>query len=151
MAIGMALRYLAPKFSEGFADVIAKIGVALLLISVLPILIVLLPAIWSLTGSGMLLAFIVFALAGVMAGYFLGGSDPKERTVLALATTSRHPGIAIALASANVVDETPKQVIAAAVILYLITSTIVVAPFLKWLSRDEPGNTAGVEPRTVTH
>jgi hypothetical protein len=139
MAIGMALRYLAPKFSEGSADVIAKIGVVLLLISVLPILIVLLPAIWSLTGSGMTLAFIVFALAGVIAGYFLGGSDPKERTVLALATTSRHPGIAIALASANVVDETPKQVIAAAVILYLITSTIVVAPFLKWLSRDEPG------------
>ena len=152
MAIGMALRYLAPKFSEGFADVIAKIGVVLLLISVLPILIVLLPAIWSLTGSGMILAFIVFALAGVTAGYFLGGSDPNERTVLALATTSPHPGIAIALASANVVDEkTPKQVIAAAVILYLITTTIVVAPFLKWLSRDEPGNTAGVEPRTVTH
>jgi BASS family bile acid:Na+ symporter len=151
MAIGMALRYLAPKFSEGFADVIAKIGVVLLLISVLPILIVLLPAIWSLTGSGMILAFIVFALAGVMAGYFLGGSDPKERRVLALATASRHPGIAIALASANVVDETPKQVIAAAVILYLIISTIVVAPFLKWLSREESGNTAGVEPRTVTH
>jgi BASS family bile acid:Na+ symporter len=151
MAIGMALRYLAPKFSEGFADVIGKIGVVLLLISVLPILIVLLPAIWSLTGRGMILAFIVFALAGVIAGYFLGGSDPKERTVIALATTSRHPGIAIAVAGANVVDETPKQVIAAAVILYLIISTIVVAPFLKWLSRDERGNTAGVEPRTVTH
>jgi BASS family bile acid:Na+ symporter len=151
LAIGMALRYLAPKFSEGSADVLAKIGGVLLLVSFLPILIVLLPTMWSLTGSGMILAFIVFALAGVAAGFFLGGSDPKERTVLALATTSRHPGIAIALASANVVDETPKQVIAAAVILYLIISGIVVAPFLKWLSREEPGNTAGVEPRTVTH
>jgi BASS family bile acid:Na+ symporter len=151
LAIGMALRYLAPKFSAGFADVLAKIGGILLLVSFLPILIVLLPTMWSLTGRGMILAFIIFALAGVTAGYFLGGSDTKERTVLALATASRHPGIAIALASANVVDETPKQAIAAAVIAYLIISAIVVAPFLKWLSREEPGNTTGVEPRPVTH
>jgi bile acid:Na+ symporter, BASS family len=139
MAIGMTLRYLAPKFSEGLADVLAKIGGILLVVSFLPILIVLLPTIWSLTGNGTILAFVVFALAGVTAGYFLGGSDPKERTVLALASASRHPGIAIALASANVVDETPKLVVAAAVIFYLIISAIVVAPFLKWLSRDEPG------------
>lgn len=144
MAIGMAVRYLAPRFSEGFANVLAKIGGGLLLASFLPILIVLLPTIWSLTGNGTILAFVVFALAGVTAGYFLGGPDPKERTVLALASASRHPGIAIALASANVVDETPKQVVAAAVIFYLLISAIVVAPFLKWLSRDEPGKAAPV-------
>ena len=152
MAIGMTLRYLAPRFSEGLADVLGKIGGILLIVSILPILVALLPTMWSLTGKGMILAFVVFALVGVTAGYFLGGPDPKERTVLSLATASRHPGIAVAIASANVVDETPKQVIAAAVIAYLLISAIVVAPFMKWLSRDESGTTAsGTRVSTVAH
>ena len=152
MAIGMTLRYFAPRFSEGLADVLAKVGGILLIVSILPILVAILPTMWSLTGKGMILAFIVFALVGVTVGHFLGGPDPKERTVLSLATASRHPGIAIAFASANVVDETPKQVIAAAVIAYLLISAIVVAPFLKWLSRDESGTTAsGTRVSTVVH
>jgi BASS family bile acid:Na+ symporter len=152
IGIGMAFRYVAPRVSEGLADILAKIGGILLIVSILPILVALLPTMWSLTGKGMILAFVVFALVGVTVGYFLGGPDPKERTVLSLATASRHPGIAIAIASANVVDETPKQVIAAAVIAYLLISAIVVAPFLKWLSRDESGTTAsGTRVSTVAH
>jgi len=152
MAIGMAFSYVAPRVTEGLADILAKIGGILLIVSILPILVALLPTMWSLTGKGMILAFVVFALVGVTVGYFLGGPDPKERTVLSLATASRHPGIAIAIASANVVDETPKQVIAAAVIAYLLISAIVVAPFLKWLSRDESGTTAsGTRVSTVAH
>ena len=57
----------------------------------------------------------------------------RDRGVLALATASRHPGIAIAIASVNV-DESPKKVVAAAAMLNLIVSAIVVTPFLKWLS-----------------
>lgn len=135
MVVGIALHGLAPAFSERFADLIGKIGGITLLVSVLPILIAMLPTMWSLVGGFKILALTLFALVGAAAGYFLGGPDPKERTVLALATAARHPGIAIALASANV-DETLKKTVAAAVILYLIISTIVVAPFLKWLSED---------------
>jgi BASS family bile acid:Na+ symporter len=135
MVIGMAIRYFAPAFSERIGDTLAKIGGILLIVSVLPILIFLLPTIWSLIGNHTLPALVSFALVGAAAGYFLGGPNPKERTILALATSSRHPGIAIALASANV-DETPKKLVAAAVILYLIVSAAVMAPFLKWLSGD---------------
>lgn len=135
MVVGIALHGLAPAFSERFADLIGKIGGITLLVSVLPILFAMLPTMWSLVGGFKILALTLFALVGAAAGYFLGGPDPKERTVLALATAARHPGIAIALASANV-DETLKKTVAAAVILYLIISTIVVAPFLKWLSED---------------
>ena len=59
MAIGMALRYLAPRFSEGLADVLAKIGGILLIVSVLPILVALLPTCGLLLGKGMILAFMV--------------------------------------------------------------------------------------------
>jgi bile acid:Na+ symporter, BASS family len=136
MAIGMAFRHWAPVFTERVADILAKIAGILLVLSFLPMLIVILPIAWSLTGQSTLLVLILFAVVGAAAGYFLGAPNPKERTVLALATASRHPGIAIALAGANV-DETLKQTVAAAVILYVIISAIVVAPFLKWLSGDQ--------------
>jgi BASS family bile acid:Na+ symporter len=138
MVIGMMLRYFAPAFCARFGDVIGKIAGILLIVSILPILIFILPLIWSLIGDKTVLAFIIFALAGGLSGYFLGGPDPHERTVLALATTSRHPAIAITLAAANV-DDTPTKLVAAAVILYLIVSTIVIAPFLKWLSDHKGG------------
>jgi BASS family bile acid:Na+ symporter len=142
MALGMALHHLAPPFAARYADVFTKIGGILLIVSILPILIAILPTMWSLIGKGTLLALILFALVGAAAGYFLGGPDPKERAVLALATAARHPGIAIALAGANV-DETLKKTVAAAVILYLFISAIVVAPFLKWLSGDKAAAKAG--------
>lgn len=144
LVIGIALHRLAPAFCERFAGLVGKIGGILLLVSVLPILLALLPTIWSLVGGFQILALTLFALVGAAAGYFLGGPDPKERTVLALATAARHPGIAIALASTNV-DETLRKTVAAAVILYLVISTIVVAPFLKWLSDDKTGAKAEKE------
>jgi len=132
IAIGMALRYLAPGFCERFAEPLARIGGIVLILSVLPILIAILPTIWSIISLTTVLVLVLFAVLGVAVGYFLGGPDVKERTVLALATASRHPGIAIALASANA-GETPKKLLAAAVIIYVIICMIVVAPFLKWL------------------
>ena len=104
MVIGMLLRRFAPAFSARFGDLIGKIAGILLIVSILPILIFILPLIWSLIGDKTVLAFVIFALAGGLSGYFLGGPDPHERTVLALATTSRHPAIAITLAAATLDD-----------------------------------------------
>jgi bile acid:Na+ symporter, BASS family len=142
MMIGMALRHFAPGFSERFADPLAKIGGLLLIVAVLPILVAMLPTIWSLIGNKTLLVLIAFALVGATAGFFLGGPDPKERTVLALATAARHPGIAIALAGASA-GEAPKKLVAAAVIFYLLISMIIVAPFLKWLAREKSKSATG--------
>jgi len=148
MVIGMAIRHFAPAFSERVFDVLAKIGGILLLVSVLPILIGILPVILSLIDFKTVLILVVFALVGGAAGYFLGGADPKERTVLALATAARHPGIAIALAGGNV-DETQKKLVAAAVILYLILCAIATAPFLKWLSGGEPEEEEAAERKAA--
>ncbi len=38
---------------------------------------------------------------------FFGGPTPDDRTALALATASRHPGVALAIAGANVADQKP--------------------------------------------
>jgi len=133
LVIGMALRQFVPVLSERYGRIVEKAGGILLLASFLPVLILILPTIWSLMGVPTILAIVLFALVGAASGYFLGGPDPNERVVLAMATATRHPGIAITLAITNA-GETPKKLLVAAVILYLIVSAIAVTPFLKWLS-----------------
>jgi len=75
-----------------------------------------------LIGDGTLLSLAAFALIGYFVGYFLGGPAPEERSVLALATASRHPAIAVAIAQANF----PEQKLAIpAIVLYLIVCGVV--------------------------
>jgi bile acid:Na+ symporter, BASS family len=133
LVIGMVFRQFAPAWSERYGQIVERAGGILLLASFLPVLILTLPTIWSLIGVPTILAIVLFALVGAASGYFLGGPDPNERVVLAMATATRHPGIAITLAITNAA-ETPKKLLVAAVILYLIVSAIAVTPFLKWLS-----------------
>jgi BASS family bile acid:Na+ symporter len=141
LAIGMALRHFAPGFCERSAATIEKVRDILLLAVALPIVIFILPAIWSLIGAFTTVALVLFVLVGSASGYFLGGPDPVERSVLALATASRHPGIAITLATANM-PETFKKLVIAVVILYLAVVAIVMTPFLEWLSRNQTGKRA---------
>jgi len=51
------------------------------------------------------------------------------RSVLALACASRHPGIALAIASASFPNE---KLVLPAVLLYLIVSSIATLPYLRW-------------------
>lgn len=133
IVLGLLLRRFAPAFSEHFAGKLHKISMIVLLVAFLPIVIGLLPTIWSIVGGGTMLALIVFTVIGIMVGHFLGGPDPSDRTVLALATTMRHPGIAIALANANVGPTQIRPAIAA-IILYLLLSSIVAIPYVNWFS-----------------
>ena len=52
--------------------------------------------------------------------------------MLALATASRHPGIALYLASHNFPQE---KAVLAAVLLYLLVSTLLALPYVAWRRR----------------
>ena len=86
---GIAIHHFARALSVRYAVLIGRIGLILLIIAFLPMLVSLLGAMWSLVGNGTILAFIAFALVGITAGHFLGGPDPGNRNVLALASASR--------------------------------------------------------------
>jgi BASS family bile acid:Na+ symporter len=91
---------------------------------VLPVLFVSAREILSLIGDGTILAFSVFVLAGLAIGYWLGGPDPADRRVLSLATSSRHPGIALALAHANFPNQ---KLDMSAMALYLVINAVFLA------------------------
>jgi len=94
------------------------------------------PAVVSLIGNGTLAAIAVFVLVGLAAGHLLGGPNPQDRTVLALSTASRHPGVALAIAGANFPEQ---KLVLAAVLLYLIGNASVALPYSAWLRNQHAG------------
>ena len=126
LALGIAVHTLAPVPAERLVNPIAKIASIALLLSAVAILFSRAPAIWELVGNGTLVAIAVFILGGLLIGHFMGGPKPENRAGLAMATASRHPGIAIALAVANFPEE---KLAISAVLLYLLVNILVSIPY----------------------
>ena len=139
LLIGIAVRRFAPSIAQRVAKPIAAVGSVLLILAFLPVLFSMARTLLSLIGNGTLLSFAIFAVVGFVVGHFLGGPEAGNRPVLALATASRHPGVAIAIAQANRPEE---KLAVAAVLLYLILSAILSFGYLKLAKR-----TTGTIPR----
>jgi bile acid:Na+ symporter, BASS family len=133
---GIVLHHLAPGFAARAGKPIGQIASILLLVALVPILVRAWPAMVPLIGNGTLLAMVVFALVALAVGHLLGGPRPQDRTVLALSTATRHPGIAIAIASTNFPDEKRAP---AAILLYLLVSAVIAVPYLRWTRRQRLG------------
>jgi len=134
----------APALAQRASKPLSVASTVLLLVSAVPVLIRAWPAVVGLMGNGMLLAFVVFVATGLLLGHVLGGPEPGNRTVLALATASRHPGIAIALAHSAFPAET---LVAPAVLAYLLVSALVAAAFLRWTKYQPAAAPEGVNSR----
>jgi len=87
------------------------------------------PTMLALLWDGTLLAIVIFIVFGLLAGHLLGGPTPGDRSVLALATASRHPGVAMAIAQLTVPAE---RSVPAALLLYLVVGMVVTLPYVSW-------------------
>src|SRR5499427_8007530 len=133
LLIGIALQRIGASRASSLATVLSKIGTALLLVACIPVLVMEWPTIRSLFGDGTVVAAIVLSGIGLLIGHLLGGPDPQNRTVLALATASRHPGVAL-VAGIGATAQAPRLV-TAAVLLAFVLSMIVSAPYAAWRKR----------------
>lgn len=136
LVIGIGIRALWPSFAEKIARPVALIALILLVLAVLPILFTSIRAVFSVIGDGTLLALAAFAIIGLITGHLLGGPTQENRPVLALATSARHPAVAWAIAHANFPDQ---KLVGALVLVYLVLSAIVAAPYLNWFKRSHSG------------
>jgi bile acid:Na+ symporter, BASS family len=135
LTIGIIVRKIAQTFADRIARPVRIFAMVLLILCALPILIGSGRAVLSLVGNGTILCLASFALIGCIIGHLLGGPEPNNRLVLAIATASRHPAIALAIAHTNF----PKQKFAAAgVFWYVILSLIISALYLAWAKRRLP-------------
>ncbi|MDM0026242.1 bile acid:sodium symporter family protein [Variovorax saccharolyticus] len=129
LAAGMVVQALLPRVAARIARPAAIIGTVLLAVVALLIVFASRHAILGLFGNGTLLALIAFIVAGLAAGHWLGGPDAQDRVVLALSTASRHPGIALALATINFPNEPG---VTAAILLYLLVNVLVSMVYVTW-------------------
>jgi BASS family bile acid:Na+ symporter len=100
LAAGMVAGQLLPKLKR-LAPHLLTAGTVLLIAGAIPLLIVAWKTFGTLSGNGAILALAIFMLAGTAVGHLLGGPVEEDRTTLALATSARHPGLAMAIAAAN--------------------------------------------------
>jgi BASS family bile acid:Na+ symporter len=130
LAVGMLVRRAAPRIAERTSTPLSGIAFLVLLVAAGVLLVVTLPGMIALIGNGSVLAIAVFVVIGLAVGQWLGGPDHGESTALALATASRHPGLALAIAAANFPNQ--RQTAIAAILLYLTVKVLVLIPYNLW-------------------
>jgi BASS family bile acid:Na+ symporter len=124
--IGIMVRRLVPSLADRIAKPLGGLAFALLVLALLPVLFAAARTMVSLIGNGTILALAAFALVGLFVGYRFAGPAPHKKHVLALATSSRHPGVAVAIANANFPNQ---KLVIPAIFLYLIVSGILIGIF----------------------
>ncbi|MFZ1323264.1 MAG: Na+-dependent transporter [Ignavibacteria bacterium] len=129
LVIGLIINKAVPLFAQKIKKIISITAVILLIAGVIPLLIKLMPVVITLFGNLTLVSILIFIFTGLIVGHLLGGPVEDDRTVLALTTSTRHPGIAIVIC----LTVMPEQKLAVAVILlYLLINVIVSLPYIKW-------------------
>jgi bile acid:Na+ symporter, BASS family len=139
LLVGIAVRTVAQGIADRIARPIGILASVLLVVCAMPVVIGLAGTVFSVITDGTLLSLAAFALAGLIIGHVLGGPETDNRPVLALATASRHPAVALAIAHTNFPEQ---RLSAAEVFLYLILSGILSALYLSWIKRQRRDGTS---------
>jgi BASS family bile acid:Na+ symporter len=132
LGAGLGLRIVAPRLADRIAPWASVAGNTLMVAGVVPILIAVGPDMLSLIGNGSIAAFAVLIAVGLIAGHRLGGPAPGDRAALALASATRHPGVALAVANANFPGE---KLVLAAILLFFLVNIAITVIYLKWWKR----------------
>ena len=141
LTAGLIVSRFAPTLAARIAGPVSLFATILLVVAALPVVVAAWPAVKSMIGNGTLLALAVFAATGLAVGHWLGGSNPDHRTVLALATSARHPAVALAIAGANFQQQ---RAVLAVIFLYLVVGTVVSLPYVVWRKRRHAATAAGI-------
>ena len=139
LTLGAGLRSYAPHLVDRIARPVNAAAIALLVAGFVPLLVVVFLPMLSLIGNGTIVAIVAIALIGLGVGHALGGPDPKHRPVLALATASRHPAVAIAIAAAAFPEA---KLAPAAIVLAMLTTALVSVAYTKWAKKSMPTRSA---------
>jgi bile acid:Na+ symporter, BASS family len=125
---GVVVRAWWPGVAERLAGRFGRAATLLLALAALALLAGAWRALWAAVGDGTILAMVAFVAIGLLIGHLLGGPEPDHSVVLALSTASRHPAIALSIASVNFPDER----FGGTILLYLIVGALVGIPYLAW-------------------
>lgn len=126
---GLLVAHFLPR-ARDFTIRLMRVGTVLLFLGAIPLLLLGWRAFGVLAGTGGLLALSILVVVSTLVGDLLGGPVREDRVTLALATSARHPAIALAIAAANYPAE--RAVVAGAVVIYMILREILSVPYTTW-------------------
>jgi len=127
LLVGIALKAVLRDRSIRLGEVAAMAGTALLMLVVVVLFVAQRDAIFPLVWRS-LPVLIVYAVGSLLIGHVIGGPHAGERTALAVATVTRHPGLAILIASAAA----PEKAFVPAVLVVVACSAVVAVPYTTW-------------------
>jgi BASS family bile acid:Na+ symporter len=130
LGVGIAVATFAPAFARRAAGPVRLLATILLAIGFLIVLWTAFPGIVAAAYGPTVIAVVLMTVFGLAVGHWLGGPEVGNRHALALATSARHPGVAIGLAGAA--ELAAGQSIVAVVLLYFLAGTILTIPYTRW-------------------
>ncbi len=130
LVLGMLVRRALPDLAARLAKPLALAANLLLVAIVLLILVEAFPAILALDARAFAAMFLLTFIA-LVCGHLLGGPQPEDRTALALASSLRHPGLAMLVAKVNF----PGEPVAAVVLAYMLVASLASIPYTVWRKR----------------
>lgn len=134
LGLGVIVQRIAPDIAHRAAPWVYKLSMLLVVLAFVPILAAIWPAIQHLIGNGAVIAMAALALITLVGGHLLGGPADLDRATLAVASSVRHPGIAMLIANTAFDDKR----VTAAVLLYMLVSMVVGALYKAWFKRTHP-------------
>jgi BASS family bile acid:Na+ symporter len=123
ISLGLTVRALVPDVAERLSRTLGRAGMAGILVVVVFAGMAVLRALFAMD----LWSYVVMAsiaIAAVAIGHALGPPNPHERTALAVECGVRHPGLAIAIASATYGTERALPVLIPCVITFIVVATV---------------------------
>lgn len=130
LALGILINRFAPRFAALARGPVGKTASVTLSVGTLVMLTAAWQGIWGAIGSGTLVAILLMTGFGIGIGHLLGGPDPDNRSALAAATATRHPGVALALGA--MANPGEMQNVVGAVLLYMLAGGLFSLPYMRW-------------------
>jgi len=128
---GMLVRAFLPRLAISVGKPLALVANVVLLAAVAILIVAVFPQLRDVFAVNTVAAFVAFTALGLVFGHIMAGPAPGDSQVLALASALRHPGIALAITTANF----PSLQFGAVIILYLLIGAIVCIPYVKWVQK----------------
>jgi len=130
LGLGIGIARFFPRTAPRLAAVADRLGSVVLLLGAVVLIAVNGPKMLAVIGEGTVLAILVVIVFGLLFGELQGGPDRSIRGALASATVSRHPAIALLLASGAFPQQ--ESTVIGTVLIYLLSSILVPILLMRW-------------------
>jgi len=130
LGLGIGVGKLFPRSSPRLGALADRVGSVVVLLGAVVLLGIHGPKMLALVGEGTVLLILVVIVFGLLFGELLGGPDRSIRGALASATVSRHPAIALLLASGAFPQQ--QATVIGTVLIYLLASILLPILLLRW-------------------